>query len=192
MIGCKNKNHLADLPSFKNNSNERIILLTVKNPLKSTSLLHNNLPEHDELNRERVRRLLGKSCLNVEDAQLCYQSYALGLVFILSIISKDQSNSKTIIDYPNLFNSKRIYKLITYSKSLFGVLHSKGFTLLKDQKFCRTISTNPNGLFYTATSLNQEKNLKEVLVTSIGPIYKVDREVQGWKVYSLEKMCPSE
>ena len=191
-VGCSKRKHIADLETFSNHQNQKIILLTSEKIIKSTSSFYNKLPQHDLINKEKVFWFLEDRCKGVQGIQICFDSYFLGVVLNLRFKSKNSDESQLLFNYPNPFTSVRIYKLIDYGEDLIGVLHSNGFTVIKDKGFCSTVSTNPNGRFHTGMTIDSSNNVKDILITSFGPIEKVDKEFEGWKKYSLDKLCPKD
>lgn len=192
LVGCSKRKHIADLETYSTEQKQKIVLLTPNKIIKSTSSFYNKLPQHDLINKEKVFWFLEDRCKGIQGIQICFDSYFLGVVLNLRLLSKNSDNSKIFFNFPNPFTSVRIYKLINYGENLIGVLHSNGFTMIKNKKFCNTVSTNPNGRFHTGMTIDNNKSVKDILITSFGPIEKVDKEVEGWKKYSLIKLCPED
>lgn len=98
-IGCSERKHISDLSTFSTYPNQKIILLTPEKIIKSTSSFYNTLPKHDKVNNEKVFWFIEDKCMGIQETQVCFDSYVLGVIFDLRIESKNSYESIRFFNY---------------------------------------------------------------------------------------------
>lgn len=183
--------HLADL----NNSSvapSEITLFIDEFSVGSTEPSHNSIPPHGKTESMRAEWFIKGDCLTIEGHRICYRNDLINTRLFVSITSEASSRETVLTEgsYGDVFHRflgsgpASLYKVINFGKGTFGLAHSYGFTVYAKERFCQTIEVNPNSKFFFGVD---PKGLP-IIYTS-APLTEVDRLVEGWREYEIEKLC---
>ncbi|MBK7960929.1 MAG: hypothetical protein IPK04_06815 [Bdellovibrionales bacterium] len=183
------RTHIADLPA-STAPVEKILLLQDKE-VNSSSPLHNVVPPHGSKQSGNINWALSGNCVQYGDAQICGSSFMMNSGFILSLelpgkTPLSEKFNPSISDFLYRFIGAppaSLYSEVKFFPETIGLMHTFGFTLIRQGRFCRTIELNPN--HRVSFGIAEGK----VLLFSSGPSLSVDRSVGGWRKYNEESNC---
>lgn len=197
IAGCGDQklSHIADLPKSEISSDE-IQLFKEDKEFRSTEPAHNIVPPHGIISVNRINWLVSENCTSTDAVTICYENYFLNTGLKIFIRELSDGDSRLELNFKPEVNRllsrfigaapARLHTVIKFSNRRVGLLHSFGFTLFRGNNFCSTILTNPNHKI----AFGESKDLSKVLIYSSDPSTKVDRPVDGWRVYEEGKLCP--
>lgn len=183
--------HLADLKQSLTPSSE-IILFKDALDIESSESSHNVVPPHGKVEKDRTMWFLDESCIEVGRYKFCSDNDRMNSRLKMSVISGNSriqarplGGSFYDIWYRFMGASPAsVHEIVKFGNESFGLLHTHGFSVFYNGKFCEPIEVNPNGKMWFGMD-----NRGALLIFTSSPLTDVDRPVDGWREYEIARLC---
>ena len=183
--------HLADLKQSSAPSSE-IILLKDEYDFESSAPSHNVVPPHGKVEKDRTTWFLEESCIDVSSYKFCRDNDRMNSRLKISVITgslriQARPLGGSFFDVLYRFIGAppvSVYKIVRFGNECFGLVHTYGFSVFLNGKFCEPIGINPNGRMSFGTDARGTP-----LIFTAGPLTNVDRAVDGWREFEIAKLC---
>ena len=130
---------------------------------------------------EKAIHVLSGECVGAADISICRETFMMQSGLALLVKKDGVTLAKKFWPSPSGFFYRflgaptvAIYKIIPIKDNQVGIVHSYGFTLVKDGKYCTTVEL--------------DRNFPTSFADVDGKILLSSRET-GWRLYDEEKFC---